>query len=227
MIKRCFKWSVFIGLMLFDVQVVAAPIPIENSSFESPYLSDGQGSFSIPGWAVFDTDAGIASHITNPTWYPLNQLEIEGQNALIASGGEYVYQALTVTLVPDTLYTLTVDVGNVRSRIGGMEYYWAGYAVELWAGDTLLSSDDYTLHPTPSHFLTSSISYQSTSSDPLLGELLEIRLMSLGDSAKFLAFDDVELDATTVPLPGSISLLLIGLGFIQLARRKKDEASIE
>ena len=137
MIKRCLKWTLLLGLLLSAVQVGAAPISIRNSSFESPYLSEDEGTFSIPGWSVFDTDAGVSSHISNPSWYPLNQYEIDGRNVLIATGGEYVYQTLADSLASDTLYTLTVDVGNVRSRIGGMEYYWAGYAVEFWAGGTM------------------------------------------------------------------------------------------
>ena len=114
MIKLSLKCAIILGLMLITVQAYAAQKIIINTSFESPYLSEDERILDIQGWSVFDTDVGIASHITNPSCYPLNQYEIDGRNVLIATGGEYVYQTLAATLAADTLYALTLDVGNVR-----------------------------------------------------------------------------------------------------------------
>ena len=152
MIKLALKCAVILGLVLFALQAGAAPITINNSSFESPYLSENQDSSNISRWSVFDTDAGLASHITNPLWYPIIQFEVCGRNMLIASGKENVYLSVAATLSADTLYTLTVNASNVCSRLGGIEYYRAGLIFQLWACDTMMSNGEYTLRPNPSYF---------------------------------------------------------------------------
>lgn len=196
-----------LGMFFGATQIQAALVTIENNSFESPYLEDDWGSFSTPGWSIYDSDIGIMTHTMNPSWYLLNQFEIDGRNVLSANGGEYTYQILTSTLSANSFYTLTVDVGNIRSSIVDPDYYWAGYAVQFWAGDTMLAEDNSSLHPDPTHFLISTVNYLAAVDDPLLGAQIQIRLMSLGSMSKHMAFDKVELNATPVPVPATILLL--------------------
>ena len=211
----------FVGLILGATPAVAIPIAIDNHSFEIPALDDDWASAAVPYWSIHGYGSGTSTHTWNPPWYPLNQFEIDGSNVLSAFGNEYTSQTLTDTLAADTLYTLSVQVGNVRSSYGGGEYFWGGYAVQLWAGNTLLAQDDNSLHPDPSHFLTSTVTYHASANDALLGSQLQIRLMSLGDQSNFMAFDKVQLDAASVPVPEPASLFLFGVGFLGLAGARK------
>ena len=87
-----------------------------------------------------------------------------------------VKQVLAEPFAENTNYTVTVSVGN------SMFYDWAGFRVELWAGDTLLASDQDpdTTAPADGTFITSTLSYVSGSATPTPGSDLEIHLLSRG-----------------------------------------------
>ena len=87
MIKRCLKKSYLLGLMLNAVKVGEALSQFTNPSLKSLFLSEYKINHRFQGWAMGDNDKGIAQHITNPFRYSLNQLEVERQSAILASGG--------------------------------------------------------------------------------------------------------------------------------------------
>lgn len=198
---------------------VAALIPIQNASFEDPYLDDNSGSFAIPGWTVINTnpaDTGIETHIVNPNFFPYHSIQIHGRNILSAGLDECTFQTLAERLQPETTYTLQVNVGNPQSAfVGDPGYFWGGYRIQLLAGNTLLAEDFSSLNPSPRNFLTSIITYSADEGSPALGQFLRINLMSLGRMA---GFDDVRLDSSpaqsAVPLPPSV--LLLGTGLLGL-----------
>ena len=45
-----------LGLLLLNNQASAALVNLANAGFENPYLNDGQGTSSIPGWNVSNID---------------------------------------------------------------------------------------------------------------------------------------------------------------------------
>ncbi len=90
MIKRCLKLTSVLGLTFPAVQAGAARILTVKFCFESPYLFEDQGLFSIPGWSVSDTPYSVASTIKNPSLYLLNQYAIEGRNLFMTFVCKYL-----------------------------------------------------------------------------------------------------------------------------------------
>jgi hypothetical protein len=114
-------------------------------------------------------------------------------------------------------YTLTVEVGNNQL------FPWAGYKVQLLAGETILAEDDDSLTVAEETFETSTVTYTyNPAHSALLGEKLQIRLFAkLGyiESGVYseMNVDDVQL--TVIPEPATMGLL--GMGALALIRRKR------
>jgi hypothetical protein len=209
---------------------IMVPIPIDNPGFEDPVLADGVYDYSMDneGWGYLDNDGEQGSWNpglpgTSERGYGGNAPE--GQNVGWANpGGVGVpggfAQVLTnpnATLTADTTYTLTVEVGNTPG------YPWGGYKVQLLAGGTphtpgtgadytgpvtggtLLVEDNNLLTIAVDTFETSTVTYTYNPAlhSGLLGEPLQIRLLSLGNVA---AGDWTEADFDNVRLSRSIDL---------------------
>lgn len=160
----------------------AASVPVANPGFETDVLGDGGLSLTITGW---DTSLGGGDGVFNPTTSQYPAGVPGGQNvAYVNLSGNRVRQVLSSTLQADGLYTLQVEVGNRQDEA------FAGYEVQFLAGGVVLARDDDSLNPASGEFLTATVTYTSTSSDPQLGQLLEIKLLAKGVQANF---DDVRL----------------------------------
>ncbi|NJL28719.1 MAG: hypothetical protein HC897_12920 [Thermoanaerobaculia bacterium] len=136
----------------------ADPIFVDNPSFEADVLCDGCIAESIIGWGA---SAGGGDGAFNPTTshYPAGAIP-DGQNvAYVNSPGNHVNQTLSAVLVADTTYTLEVEVGN------RLDIPFAGYTVQLRAGGAVLASDS-SQTPADGQFLTSTVTYVSSPSDP-------------------------------------------------------------
>jgi len=204
----------------------AASITIDNPGFEDPVLADGEDAYSMDnqGWGFFDVSNDGYLGSWNPglpgTTYPgYGGNAPEGQNVGwtnpggvgVPGGFAQVLTDADATLTVDTTYTLTVEVGNT------LGWPWGGYNVQLLAGGTphtpgtggdytglvtggtLLAEDKNTLTIAEDTFETSTVTYTY---DPelhsgLLGEPLQIRLLSLGN---VVADDDTEADFDNVRL---------------------------
>jgi hypothetical protein len=199
------------------------PVPIDNPGFEQTVLADGDYNYSMDneGWGYFDNDGEQGSWNpglpgTGDPGYGGNAPE--GQNVGWANPGGVgvpggLAQVLTdadATLKADTTYTLIVEVGNTAL------YPWGGYKVQLLAGGTphtpgdgtnytgpvtggtLLAEDDNSLTIAEDTFETSTVTYTyNPAHASLLGEPLQIRLLSLGNVA---ADDYTEADFDNVRL---------------------------
>jgi hypothetical protein len=182
-----------VQVMSFGVEQAAAnSIPVGNAGFENPLLGDGGFTGSIPSWVVGDgvSDAGVF----NPNAEYPGRIP-EGQNVAF-SKDPTISQVLGASLQANSLYTLQVDIGHRNN-----EPTLPGYAVELYAGGTLLASES-SLAPGPGTFLTSVVSYFASPSDPLVGQALEIRLQVTPLLPYQVNFDNVRLDATVPGLTG-------------------------
>ena len=193
-------------------QADGSTIVVLNPSFEAPSLALGQytNDGTIPGWVLSIGSAGVL----RPTANQYNGGNAvggspsdpavgipDGSNVGWSNGGT-ISQMLTEVLSPGT-YTLLVDIGH------RLDTAFPGYAIQLLAGGTLLAQDDSTLSLDPGTFATSTVTYTASAGDPLLGQSLEIRLIS---SDVQMNYDNVRLSVGTSAVPEPSSVFMLGLG---------------
>ena len=87
----------------------AAPVLIVNAGFEAPSLVDSQAIFSVAGWV----SAGDCGNVRSARGRAFAPARLKGRTWRSASfGGPTISQMLTTTAQANTLYTLTMLVGN-------------------------------------------------------------------------------------------------------------------
>ena len=224
------KTSKMLTVMLLMITLlVAVPIHaeylfIKNNSFEMFVLQDG-------GWTTFgdgliydvnnDIDYGwnvpyelyVGTFNPNTSQFPLGVPD--GVNVAYSSGPT-ISQTLSDVLTANTHYSLMVDIGNVLYTDYG------GYNIGLYAGGSLIASDNNTIPVADGTFATAVVQYTALPGNPLLGQLLEIRLNTAGLGPD-TDFDNVRLSATVVPEPVSSTLFIVGgatLGFRRFRKTK-------
>lgn len=218
--------------------VRAAALVVTNPSFETPNTANGTFSGNSTtgptgwGWSVYNTGPTNSNRffgVWDPTGTPSFGAIPHGQqvgvvfldDALSLEAG--LRQTLGDTLQLMTEYTLTVGVGNFAPSPGGDPWNFTGfpgYRVELLAGSTVLATDNNTLAPGEGIFQTSTVTFTTGGSHANAGQALAIRLVSLNGPGVEVNFDNVNLNAETVPEPTSLALLACGalLG-LQVRRR--------
>lgn len=228
--------------------VVAEVIVISNAGFED---TSGQAvynefTFGTPaGWELHDPsdlmpNAGVYTGTLRPNgveFFPVPAPEGDRVAILFNSGlkgaGEYGYaQTLAATLQPNSLYTLTVSVGNITSgtALDGAAYdlsNFPGYRIDFLAGGEVLKSEN-SLTLGEGIWGTSVITYTTPEEVPS-GLNLGVRLVSLNSTNALpdneVDFDNVSLTIDAVPEPGapvlclSAGLVLLGVRRIGRGRR--------
>jgi hypothetical protein len=203
-------------------QVKAALITVANNSFEAPIITVPQGFISSTGSVGGWTFTGGAQGFANPTmghnfgnsWYGSSPGIIPDGNQVAWSNGGTISQTLSGTLQTNTVYTLSAFVGN---RLG---VNFPGYSIGLYAGGNLLASNS-GVTPADGTFAPVTVSYTSgISVTP--GQALEIRLTSLSGLQAQTNFDNITLDAASIPEPSAI-LGLLGFGLLGIASKLRQK----
>lgn len=168
----------------------ADSVLVNNPSFEADTLCEGCITPTITGW-IASPGGGDGAFNPTATHYP-GGMAPDGNNVAYTNlSGNHVHQILVAVLGSDTSYVLEVEVGN------RLDIPFAGYIVQLRAGGVTLAEDNSSQSPAPGTFVTATVTYTATSTDPQLGQPLEIWLRSPNIQANF---DDVRLNTTTVPV---------------------------
>jgi hypothetical protein len=188
------------------VHANAESIFVENASFEAIELTDGTFVRGAPeGWTLIEGKFGTF----DPLAVSFPDVP-DGENTAFSNGGT-IAQVLAAVLQANTVYTLEVEIGNRP------ETPFPGFAVQLWAGDSLLAEDVSSFEPPGQGFTTSLVNYVALPEDTMAGQSLEIRLVSMGIQVNF---DDVRLYGSPLPAPGALALFgLAGLGCCRRRRR--------
>lgn len=210
-------------LTILDTSAVrgrAIALAIQNAGFEDPVLEDF--TFTVvppPSWQVYNpdglipartTDDSSATGVFNPSVdnYPAG---VPGGNNVgygflveaPGSGEAGLSQTLDARLVANTRYTLSAEVGNPTGDdpVPGISFPgFPGYRVELLSGGQVLAADNNSLAIAEGTFSTSTVTYVSSATNPLLGQPLEIRLVNLLQGPGIeVDFDDVQLTAQSIP----------------------------
>jgi hypothetical protein len=127
----------------------AAEITVVNSGFESGAGANDWPGWSVPGgWGRLDGSAGQYAGLI-PT---------DGQYGIYANSPGTTSQTLTNTLQPNTIYTLSVDVGR-RSDLDAQ-----AYSISLYAGTTLLASTAGAANSLNPGWITATATYISPGS---------------------------------------------------------------
>jgi len=167
-------------------------IPIENAGFEDPALDSGETDPNPPGWANHGNPLFAGAFRPTTSDYPTGVPESLNVATISADeDGDGLSQILTdpdAVLKMEAEYTLRVEVGNPSG------FDFEGYRVQLLAGGELLAEDMNTMSPAEGEFELVTVTYTyDPAHEVLLGEPLEIRLLSTADAGGATNFDDVQL----------------------------------
>src|SRR5437773_11140249 len=125
------KRVIFVAALLVlgaIASVRAAAITVGNPSFEVTILADGQFIFdpmvnAAQPWVTSPFGTGGFQNPTTGNFSAVGLALIDGQNVAFSNGGT-ISQVLADTLAADTLYTLSVLVGD-RSDVTNANTDWA------------------------------------------------------------------------------------------------------
>jgi hypothetical protein len=221
---------------------IAAPVAIVNAGFEAPYFGGNlppQYAGDVPatafpvgaapaGWQPYGA-VGAPAYIgvLNPGVMAVEPLATafpagapEGDNVVLtfhdghAGGAEFgVQQTLAATLSANTVYTLTVEIGNIASGSSAVQPYasagffdlrgFPGYRIELLAGGVAIATDNDSLNPGEGLLELSTVRLVVGDEHARLGQSLGVRLVNLNQQDLSdpvidleVDFDDVRLDAS-------------------------------
>ena len=211
--------------ILLSAHAAAAPVPIANPGFEADFAENGTfPTGPVTGWPAYDPFnliplSGNATGVINPTGSTFFLGDApEGRNAAlvflngsIGAGPVGLRQFPGIDLEADTVYTLTVEVGNIASGTGlppfdSFGFFdldgFPGYSVQILANGVVLGEDFNLLEIPEGEFRTSTVTAQVGPESLLLDFPIEIRLINLNtqDTPESpgieVDFDDVRFDAS-------------------------------
>lgn len=216
--------------------LAAASITIANSSFETATLplNSGNGNYNnvlvgsafpvggtLSNWTANSStvSASVGAFAPTPggnnwtsTWWGGSNIAILQVTSV---GSATLSQVLGATLANNTTYTLSALIGRRQFTP------FFNYAIELWAGSTLLgSASNLSLAANSSG--SDSLVYSSGAANALTGQALQVVLRSTNTGIAFTEafFDNVTLDGTGAATPEPATWMLAGIGLLALPLRR-------
>jgi hypothetical protein len=213
--------SLFMFLFILVLGCVAAPawadvVPVNNPSFEMTSALNLSG----PTYGKWNKGPITSWTLTGEggSWQPdtvaaRSYSSVPAGMTVAYSNGGTIYQDLSASLLSNTTYTLSVDVGH---RLDGLE---TNYTLAIYAGGNLLiKSADTSNGAIPiGTFADETVTFTS-GANVAPGQKLRIVLTSTGQQTDF---DDVSLTASAIPEPASLSLLAAGCGLMLFVFRRR------
>jgi hypothetical protein len=214
--RVCFVLSLVLILSAaFVGSVKADTIAILNPSFESPTVASGTHDTMPTSWTQIGEYAGVAGlagmDIASPPDGSAQALWANYSDGGADAGG--AYQVLSATLLANTTYSLTADMG-IRSGVpsGGITFN-LGYGST--PGANLLTAQTHqTDWPAAGEWDTLTWTFATGANPTGLGQSLRVELMS--STGVQTLFDDVRLTSVTAPVPEPSALVLTVIGLIGL-----------
>jgi hypothetical protein len=201
----------------------ADSVTIQNPSFEitNPLDQPCAGSTAcfnngpIPGWSTLAS--GFGSFAPTSTYFSMPLPD--GSIVAYTNGGTLSQTLAGISLLPNSVYTLSVDVGR------RFDVTAANYSLSLLDGSNVFCTSGSTSNGSITAGTFADITLTCATGATVPGGLLGIELT--GDGRQ-LDFDNVQLDvsASTVstPEPGALALTFVGLLasglFFVLSRRR-------
>ena len=185
----------------------AQSITIPNNSFENGTLplNIGLGPYSnvlagstiatggaLPNWTAAGTTANAAAGAYASTlskWWDGNNI---GYIYVFGPGAATLSQTLSATLQNKTTYTLSGLIGQVPT-------YLFNYAIQLWAGSTLLATSSALEAKASFVSATDTLTYFSGANNPQAGQPITIVIGATGTAQGYsgVFFDNISLTAAT------------------------------
>ena len=180
------KLWILVGILLSLIEPFnsfALSANISNPSFEedrpdTTWTCDGSG---ISCWKGIATGWMLNGSVD--TWHPNPDDPVsgypnglpDGENVVAINPSGSVEQTLEEVLSEGYTYSLEVNVGH-RPDVGSIQY-----AVQLYAGDSLLGYNNSSQIPDAGKFLTITVNYTAQPGDQSAGQPLSIRLANTGN----------------------------------------------
>ncbi len=212
----------------------AAPITVQNPSFESPVTSDYVSiNGGLPGWSA---PADVNTYLINKTGPSgITATNVTGNQFLFFEpyfdgGNSYVYQNTSQAFAAGT-YTLSVDIGyglggatdggNATANFQLLSYDGSSYNYTVGAAATTVSAATLAGHN--GNLLAYTYTLNLNGTESFIGDDVVIFLQAQTTTPgnwQNVSYDNVRLNFTPIPEPSSVAMLLGGIGTLTLLRRR-------
>lgn len=218
--RRIYLMAVFLAVSAIGGAAHGALLTVANGDFENPALTtdDTFTTTTPPNWSVVVNGAGtVGVERLASTHFAAGQpRSIDGNQVAFLNNGPFTLSETAASspgnLTANTKYTLTMSIGDRNDTS------FSGYVFGLFtASGTPIVQESNAVTPADGTWVTRTLTYTATASDPNLGQAIFVRYgnTTLGQTV----FDAVSLDATPVPEP-STSVLIAGVAAAIAARRR-------
>ncbi len=211
MTKKTFLAVLVLGLV---VVVQAAPVVVDNFSFEQPGTGkikgwNGEAGADVPGWASDGqaVDSGVESDWpghTDGLW-----------TAFIMQGDPSIYNLTGHAIAAGEVFTLQVDARD--NWTDGTADLMISLYYDLAGVRNTVASSTFTLDAADV-WMTYSLTFAANDTPAAIGNLIGIEIDNVSPSiSSWQGLDNVRLDV----IPEPATMLLMGLGATALIRKRK------